>query len=320
MNLAAVDLNLLVAFEALYLTRNVTQAGQRIGRAQPSVSNALGRLRALFGDELFVRSRDGMLPTARAQALMPQIGAALDQLRQALQAGRPFDPASARLRFTLAASDYAQLVFVPALLAHLRVAAPHVDLRVARLDRGRYAGELDRGDVDMVVGGHLAAPKRLTVDKLYAERFVCITDRDNPAADAPATDTPAPRRRLTLDTYLRLPHALFAPGDDGSARGIVDEHLAAIGRQRRVVATFTHIAAIPLAVRGTDLVATLAERAALALGHPQLAIHPLPRGLQAPPFDIELVSGARARGDAALGWLRHRIVAVGRAMGRAPRS
>ena len=89
MNLAAIDLNLLVAFEALYDTRNVTLAGQRIHRAQPSVSSALGRLRRLFQDELFLRTAEGMQPTPKADALMPAVSAALDQIRQALAQGAP---------------------------------------------------------------------------------------------------------------------------------------------------------------------------------------------------------------------------------------
>lgn len=118
MNLSAVDLNLLVAFEALYDTRNVTLAGQRINRAQPSVSSALGRLRLLFQDELFLRTADGMQPTPKAVALMPAVSAALDQIRQALAQGAGFDPqAAAGRRFTVAASDYADVVIVPHIVA-----------------------------------------------------------------------------------------------------------------------------------------------------------------------------------------------------------
>ena len=125
MNLAAIDLNLLVAFEALYDTRNVTLAGQRIHRAQPSVSSALGRLRRLFQDELFLRTAEGMQPTPKADALMPAVSAALDQIRQALAQGAPFDPGSAQgRRFTIAASDYADVVIVPHIVAALRRDAP----------------------------------------------------------------------------------------------------------------------------------------------------------------------------------------------------
>ncbi|MCS6738201.1 LysR family transcriptional regulator, partial [Proteus mirabilis] len=110
MNLSSVDLNLLVVFEALYQTRNVTAAGRRLNRAQPSVSNALARLRILLNDPLFVRSGGGMAPTPRAHQLMPQIQRVLEQIHLALAPPARFDPATAgQRRFTLAAGDYADI-------------------------------------------------------------------------------------------------------------------------------------------------------------------------------------------------------------------
>ena len=102
MNLAAIDLNLLVAFEALMEERHVTRAGQRIGLAQPSMSSALARLRALFDDDLLVRTAEGMQPTARALALARPVSEALEQIRRTLDSGPGFDPGSARRHFTIA--------------------------------------------------------------------------------------------------------------------------------------------------------------------------------------------------------------------------
>ena len=106
MNLAAVDLNLLVAFEALMEERNVTRAGQRVGLAQPSMSSALTRLRALFADDLFVRSGSGMQPTAKAVSLARPISEALGQIRGVFEPGSAFEPAIARRRFSIAVTDY----------------------------------------------------------------------------------------------------------------------------------------------------------------------------------------------------------------------
>lgn len=136
MNLANVDLNLLVVFEALYQTRNVTAAGRRLNRAQPSVSNALARLRTLLNDPLFVRSGGGMAPTPRAHQLMPQIRQVLEQIHLALAPPARFDPATAgQRRFTLAAGDYADILLLPAIISRLRQTAPGIDIRVSRLDR-----------------------------------------------------------------------------------------------------------------------------------------------------------------------------------------
>ena len=296
MNLSSVDLNLLVAFEALYETRNVTLAGQRIHRAQPSVSSALNRLRGVFKDELFLRTADGMQPTARAAALMPAIGAALDQIRRALEQGAGFDPRAAQgQRFTIAASDYADVVIVPHIVARLRREAPCADLRVARLDRATIYEQLDNGSVDIAIGGHLTPPKRRRVTPLYEEQFICIADKRHPALRG---------RKLDLARYTALPHALFVPSDDGSARGVVDASLARLGRKRRVACTFAHIVALPHAVLGTDLIATLARRAALRLAGKDLSLRPLPPEIDPGPFGIDMISSRRAPADPALAWLQ----------------
>ena len=239
MNLAAIDLNLLVAFEALYDTRNVTLAGQRIHRAQPSVSSALGRLRRLFQDELFLRTAEGMQPTPKADALMPAVSAALDQIRQALAQGAPFDPGSAQgRRFTIAASDYADVVIVPYIVAALRDAP------------GRTCAW--RG---------WTAPSSMNNWTMAAWTWpsAAIWRRQAHAVRRPVRRElrlhrrPAPSelrgRKLDLERYLALPHALFTPSDDGSARGVVDASLARLGRKRRVACAFAHIVALPHAVR-----------------------------------------------------------------------
>lgn len=300
MNLSAVDLNLLVAFEALYDTRNVTLAGQRIHRAQPSVSSALNRLRRLFNDELFIRTADGMQPTEHAIALMPAISNALEQIRSALTQGTGFDPGAAQgRRFTIAASDYADVVLAPFLVARLRREAPGVDLRVTRLDRAAIYEQLDNGTVDVAIGGHLTPPKRMRATPLYDETFVCIVDKQHPALRA---------RKLTLDRYVALPHALFVPSDDGSARGVVDTTLARLGRRRRVACTFAHIVALPHAVAGTDLIATLARRAAERLAGPALSLRALPPEVDPGPFSVDLISSRRAPADPALAWLHELIL------------
>ncbi|ANH69159.1 LysR family transcriptional regulator [Mitsuaria sp. 7] len=295
MNLASVDLNLLVAFEALYDTRSVSLAGQRLHRAQPSVSNALSRLRHLFGDALFVRSAQGMLPTARADALRPIVGAALAQIRAALTSAGDFDPAQASdRRFTIAASDYVDIVLLPSLMALLRSQAPGLSLRFTALDRASIYAQLDQGEVDLAIGGHLAPPKRMTSEHLYDEDFVCVTDRSR---------APKRRRTMSLDVYVDLPHALFVPSDDGSTRGVIDAALNRLGRRRRVVATFAHVAALPRVVQGTDLVATLARRVAERLAPPGVALQELPAELDATAFPIHLVSGSRTQTDPAGLWL-----------------
>ncbi|HEV7323878.1 MAG TPA: LysR family transcriptional regulator [Bosea sp. (in: a-proteobacteria)] len=301
MNLAAIDLNLLTAFEALLEERNVTRAGQRIGLAQPSMSSALTRLRALFGDELFIRTAAGMQPTARALALARPISEALGQIRTTLAPDISFDPATARRHLTIAVTDYGDLVVVPALVALLRQEAPGLDLVVRPIgDAAASLAALERGDVDALIGGHLPDSPRVVRHRLFEEDFVCIRDKEH-------------AEPLTADDYLRLPHALFSSaGGDGSP-GVVDTILAMEGRRRRVAVTLAHVVAVPFAVAGTDLVATMArriaERFATTAG---VALLPLP--YHARPFAIDLLHGRRVAADPALAWFLATIERVGRSL------
>lgn len=293
MNLAAVDLNLLVAFEALMEERNVTRAGQRIGLAQPSMSSALTRLRVLFGDDLFARSASGMQPTARALSLAQPISEALGQIRGVLGPGSAFEPATARRRFAIGVTDYGALVVVPPLVKALRQEAPGVDLAVRPItDAAESLAGLEHGVVDALIGGHLPGSARVTRQKLFEERFVCI--RDAGAAGSHAA--------LTADDYVRLPHALFSSSGGDGLPGAMDGILARHGRKRRIAVMLAHVVAVPFAIAGTDLVATMAGRIAdrFAAGA-GVAIVPLPYDVA--PFAIDLLHPRRAMADPALRWL-----------------
>jgi DNA-binding transcriptional LysR family regulator len=123
-NLAAVDLNLLVAFEALLAQRSLTRAGDRIGLAQSSMSSALARLRLLFDDELFVRTPRGMQPTSRALGLAARIDEALRQVRSAFHESAGFTPGSDARHFRVGGGDHADFAVAVPLIAALRERAP----------------------------------------------------------------------------------------------------------------------------------------------------------------------------------------------------
>lgn len=301
MNLASVDLNLLVAFEALMEERHVTRAANRIGLAQPSMSNALRRLRLLFGDALFVRTGGVMLPTDKAVALARPIGVALREIRTALAPEMRFDAATSRRHFVLAATDYGDLIIVPALIRLLRREAPSVDLSVRPItDAGAAMTRLERGDVDALIGGHLPESPQCLRRQLFDEHFVCITDAGQQRDLA----------QMSLEDYAGLPHALFSAAGGDSVPGVVDTLLARHGLKRRIAATLAHVGAVPLAVAGTDLIATMAERVARLFAASSGII------IQAPPFDIphfsvDLVQTRRSVQEPGLRWFAD---AVSRAM------
>lgn len=304
-NIASADLNLLVAFETLLEEGNVTRAGQRIGLAQPSMSGALRRLRDLFGDALFQRSGGDMVPTPRALVLAGPIREALRQVRLALRQEAGFEPATSRHRFRMAVTDYSDLIVVPPLVRTLRTLAPGVDLQVLPISDARIAVEqLERGQIDVLVGGHLPLPRGGLRQRLFDERFVCVSAAPHAAKLA----------GLDLAGYAAQPHALFSASGGDGAPGALDAILAQQGLHRRVVVTLPHAMALPFTIAGTDLVAALAERVAHRLSVlAKIAVAPLP--VDVPPFSVDLIYAQHGVAAEPVRWLIAVLSDVGPSIG-----
>ena len=216
------DLNLLRALDALLDERNVTRAAQRLSLTQPAVSAMLTRLRESFGDPLFVRSQRGIVPTERALELAAPLKQVLSEIEQMLQP-RAFDPREAGMTLTLASTDYALRAVVVPFLARLREAAPGVRAVIVPVQHERLQAQLESGDVDMALITPETTPVDLHARRLFDERYVCVMRADHPAA----------ARRLTLERFCALDHALVSYAG-GSLSGVTDEALARVGRSRRV--------------------------------------------------------------------------------------
>lgn len=295
MNLSALDLNLLLVFEALMEERGVSAAARRLGIGQPGTSAALGRLRALLGDELFVRAAGEMRPTAKALELAPGIAAALAQLRRTFAAGLGFEPATATRSFALGSTDYTSLVLLPPLVAALRRDAPGVDLHVIGYEKGSVPEMLDRGEVDVAMGVFPRPPDRAVVTPLFEERFVGVARRGHPAIVDGG---------MAVATFAALPQALVTTRRD--ATGALDAALAEHGLKRRIALTLPYAMAVPAALEGSDLVAALPSRLArrvAAEGRVQCFELPVAAG----SWTVSMLWPASARQDRALAWLRANI-------------
>jgi DNA-binding transcriptional LysR family regulator len=296
-NMGALDLNLLVAFEALMQERSVSGAATRLGLGQPAASHALARLRAQFDDELFTRQGRTMVPTARAIALADPIGRALAAAREALQPASPFDPATSRRTFTLSGGDFAMSTILPGLIAALRTTAPNVDLRFRFLEKDQVEKRLDDGTLDLALGVFPAAAKRFETRQVLQERFVCVARREHPVFAG----------SFSAQAYAAAPHLLVTErGDDV---GVVDEALAALGLRRRIVLAAPSVLMVRRLVRGSDLVATIGARVAAGFaGDPELRVAPPPLDLSAWRLQL-LIRRARPL-DSGLAWLISQILAV----------
>src|ERR1700733_2158397 len=166
MDIRAVDLNLLKAFDALHAERAVTRAAGRIGLSQPAMSHALSRLRGLFSDDLFVRTPGGMEPTARAREIAPLISAAIEQIEAALNLGAGFDPATSAAIFTAGMGEYAEVALVGSLAEAFSREAPEATLRLLAMHGADAAEQLERGAIDVAVAHLRAMPPTIETSLL----------------------------------------------------------------------------------------------------------------------------------------------------------
>lgn len=300
-HLEALDMNLLVALRALLAERHVTRAAARVGLSQPAMSHALARLRELLGDPLLVRTPSGMQPTPRAEAMTAPLQRALEDIGRVLASPAPFVPRLATRKFRIATNDYMELVVLPRLLARLWKEAPNVDVRVVNLT-ARANDELAEGRLDLALGvvdrsGQVDAPQGIRSQRLVSDGFVCVVREGHPVV----------KRRLSLDDFVALPHALVAPrGEPGS---IVDSALERIGKKRRVAVEVPHFLVAPHVVRETDVVLTLAARVAKSLA-PLLGLRQLPPPVELPGFSMSMLWHERQHVDPAHVWLRGLMAAV----------
>ena len=302
--LAQVDLNLLVALDALLQEGSVTKAARRVGISQPAMSNALKRLRKMLDDEILVRSGSTMVPTPRAMELAGPVHDALTTIQQALESRSSFDPGQAKGRFALAGSDYTSLVLLPDLVETLREKAPGMELAVLNLPTELPARALESGEVHLAVGVFREVPGNHVQRALFRDRFVCVTRKGHPRIQGP----------LDLDTYCDMDHVLISPR--GRGPGVVDHFLEREGRRRRVALRVPHFLVAPLVVSRSDMVLTLASRVACRLAeHLELDVHSPP--LELPTFTVRMVWHARFQHDPAHRFLRQQVAEAAASVGEA---
>lgn len=179
-NLAALDLNLLVAFEGLIEQRSVTKAAKQLQIGQPAMSASLQRLRVLFDDELFVRLGRQMQPTLKAQAMAPSLLAALHQIRQTVALSQKFEPPSSDRTFAIGSSDYTSFVLLPPLLNFSHETAPSLNFQMIGFEKDTIGDLLEQGSIDIALGVFPNPPRKTLWEPIFEERFVGIARQGHP--------------------------------------------------------------------------------------------------------------------------------------------
>jgi len=294
-NLSQLDLNLLLVFNAVMHQRSATLAGEELEMSQSAISNALRRLRAHFGDPLFIRTPQGMAPTLMAERLAEPIQEALAGLRQALQSAHAFEPRSSRRLFRIFMSDVGQMLLMPRLATAFQELAPEASLRVAHVDRRAAQQLMADGALDIAIGTFPDLQGAFHRQRLLAKTYCVIARRGHPALQG----------GLTLERFLEQRHAVFHPpaNSHDDIENVVNSVFQAHGRRRHVALEFAHGLGIEEVIASTELLMCVPERLAAGLqARGRVQMVPLP--FASPSIEVAQFWHHRFHGDPGHRWLR----------------
>jgi len=300
MNINTVDLNLFLVFQAIYVSRSVTLAGERIGMTQSAVSNALKRARERFNDPLFARTTEGMVPTPLAERLIGPIEQGLAQFTQAIEQGRHFEPETSNRLFRIAINDIGQLVMMPRLLAAALERAPKVRFETLDASMTDARQKMLNGQVDLAVGSWEAMGQSFYQQRLFDETFVVLMSRDHPVGQG----------QLTFDQYLDASHIAYRPSGATDSELQTTLNKAGVLDQRNVVLTAAHSLGLSSMVATSHLLLTAPSRLAHAMmaTRPDLKIEPTPFDVR--PFQIRQQWHERFHQDSGNRWLRELLFSL----------
>lgn len=295
-DLTRVDLNLLVTFTVLMQERHVTRTGEILKVSQGAVSASLRRLRRMLDDELFVRSKAGMIPTPKALEIAPRIKLALGELSRVLDGEPRFDPTQSSKAFTLAMSDDIEAHALPLILQELERRQLKISVIIRQANRQTIESQLADGSTDLAIAAvpHLGGSYHQ--EQLFSSTYACVFDSARLGIPAP----------ISLENYLSLGHLLVS--FDGR-RGLVDDLLEARGLQRTVAGSTSHFAGTITSLKAADVLVSLPHHAAAAIADAtDLTLSELP--IPSPLFTVSMVWALQREADPGHNWLRNFIRSI----------
>jgi len=297
MQLNRVDLNLLVVLDAIYTEGGITKAARKLHLTQPAISHALSRLREMFGDPLFERQGQAMVPTPLARGIIEPVRRSLRNLEITLNEVARFDPATSRVKFTLAVRDVLEATLLPALMERVASEAPHIEIAAVRADRREMESELAMGTLDAAIDILLPLSQQVHHRRIGIDPMVVMARKGHPAVG----------KNLDVETYLKQDHILVSSRRAGL--GLEDVELSRQGLQRRIRLRCQHYFAACSVVSRTDLILTMPETYA-RIASQQFGNQILPFPLAMPTLDAHLYWHANVEAEPANKWLRERVMEV----------
>lgn len=298
MRFKGLDLNLLVAFDALITTRSVSRAAERLNLSQPAMSAALARLRDYFADDLLVLQGKRMHPTAFADDLAPQVRASLDQLEAMLDKSPIFDPATSQRVFSIVTSDYVLASLIVPLVAQLASEAPGIRIDCQQ-PQAFTARQLDEGGIDMMIAPDYVVSGKHPAYVLYEEPQLVIGAAENPMLAGGI---------ISEDDFYAAGHVAVMLGE-GRTASYADRQLEMHGRKRKIEVTSPFFTALPWLIEGTSRLGLIHASIARQMER-RFAVKAVPPPFPIPPMLQMLSYHAGREDDAGLTWLRHKIEAI----------
>ncbi len=295
MNLRSLDLNLLLIFDAVYNERSISMAARKLHLSQPTVSNALARLRERLQDPLFERSSQGMAPTMRAKSLAEPIRQALDVLERGLRGSDAFEFKQSTREFVVAVEDYGETIILPRFFDWLGEVAPHIRIKIRPEPSTLLKVALRDGTVDLALDYFALRDPAYRNKCVLTETLLSLSRRDHPEVG----------EKLNLETYLALRHVVLAQRTDSMP--MIDLALSKRGLQRHIAMTVPHFLSMPMMVQSSKMICTLPRRMAhLYADHFRLKTHAVP--LRTPQFPLYLIWHDSVDGDTGHQWFRNHLI------------
>jgi DNA-binding transcriptional LysR family regulator len=299
-NLRSIDLNLLLALKALIEEKSVSRAAEKMCMSQPAMSHVLRRLREQLDDPVLVKSASGMVPTARAQALLEPTVAVLREIEKIFQPPEVFDPKTSRRRFVISTSDYVTFALLLELAESASRIAPNIELHIRQPITGPSHVAFEEQDIDLAIGfdANFATTPHLCSERLMDESIVCLTRQCN---------TVVPGNDITLEQFLECKHVLITWREAGT--GLIDDCLARVGLHRNISLVLPNFLTTPWILEKTDLLLCLPRR--MANKFVQLApLKILPIPIDLPRYELMMLWRPCHERDRAHMWLRERLRAT----------
>lgn len=288
-----IDRALLRCFDALMTERSASLAAERLGISQPTMSNALTRLRSIFGDPLFLRARGQMMPTARALQLIHQVRTVLDDIDGLLSQQRSFDPELSSTTFRVSAPEYVEYMLIPELSRRLEKIAPHINVEFLPPAPDRVMDWLERGEVDFRMGWVRDPPPSARSKTLFRDRFACLVRKDHPVV----------KNTLKLEDYLSLPQIRTRTSARSEYWRVINEAFAAHRCDPRIAIVVQDFMVMPHVVARTNLIATIPEGLARSMAK-EFSLQILKPPLNLPEIRIAAYWHERSQKDPAHRWFR----------------